>query len=117
MSLLEEAFEKFTIMDKTSVPDGYGGTLPSQYTEGITIEGALPLTSNPIVEVAHAVSGRAYYMLTVKKNVSLDLHTVLKRQKDGKYYRTLSGSDENQTPASAGLNMRQYKIEDFNMPT
>lgn len=115
MSLLEQAFETFTIMDKTTVPDGFGGTT-SAYKTGIDIQGAMPLNMSTLTRIAEAVAGRATYTLTVKRNVSLDIHTVLLRAKDGKYYRTVSGTDDKETPVSAGLDMRQYSIEYFRMP-
>ena len=93
MSLLEQSFEKFTIMDKTTVSDGYGGTIAT-YKEGATIEGALPLNMDSLTRIAEAMSGKATYTLSVRKNVSLDIHTVLLRKEDGNYYRTTSGTND-----------------------
>lgn len=114
MSLLDEQFEKFTIMDRTTISDGMGGTMQT-YKAGIDIYGAMPLDMSSLTRIADSLTGKARYTLTVKKNVSLDIHTVLLRAKDGKYYRTVSGTDDKETPASAGLNMRQYSIETFKM--
>lgn len=115
MSLLDEAFEKFTIIDKTIAPDGSGGTITT-YKAGIDIYGAMPLNMSALTRIANSLSGKATYTLTVKRNVSLDVHTVMLRAKDGLYYRTISGTDDNQTPSSAGLDMRQYRVEVFEMP-
>lgn len=114
MSSLEESFEKFTVMDRATVSDGYGGTTQT-YTKGVDIEGAMPLNMSSLTRIADAITGKAMYTLTVRKNVSLDIHTVLLRAKDGLYYRTTSGTDDKETPKSASLNMRQYTIESFKM--
>ncbi|MBO7379940.1 MAG: hypothetical protein J6U31_09375, partial [Bacteroidales bacterium] len=53
----------------------------------------------------------AVYTLTVRKSLELDFHDVLKREKDGKIFRITNDSDDIKTPASAGLDMRQYKAE------
>lgn len=114
MSLLTDSMETFTVMNLTTVLDDYGGT-DLVYTEGIDIQGAMPFDNSTQTKIAQAMGVKAIYTLTVRKNVVLDYHTVLKRKKDGKYFRLTSGTDDNQTPASAGLNMRQYSAEEFDI--
>jgi len=112
MSLLTSSFEPFIVINKQTVPDGYGGTTTA-YTEGIEIQGAMPLDDSVQVKIAQAMGAKALYTLTVRKNVELDFHTVLKRKRDNKYFRLTSGTEDKQTPATAGLNMRQYSAEEF----
>lgn len=114
MSLLEESMEPFTVMNKAVVPDGYGGTTVT-YTEGVVIMGAMPFDNSTQVRIAQALGAKSTYTLTVRKNVELDYHTVVRRERDAKYFRLTSGTDDKQTPASAGLNMRQYSVEEFEM--
>ena len=115
MSLLTEAFEAFVVMNKATVPDGYGGT-KTVWTPGMEIEGAMPYDNSVQVKIAQAMGAKSIYTLTVRKNVALDYHTVLQRKRDGQYFRLTSGANDNQTPKSAGLNMRQYSAEEFNLP-
>ena len=112
MSLLNDSMEAFTVMNKTIVSDGYGGTTTT-YTEGIDIQGAMPFDNSTQVKIAQVMGAKSIYTLTVRKNVELDYHTVLKRKRDGKHFRLTSGT--NQTPASASLNMRQYSAEEFDI--
>ena len=98
MSLLQEAYEKFNVINTAVVDDGYGG-ITTEYTEGATIQG-----------------DSSSYTLTVEKHINLDFHTILKRAKDGSYYRLTSGSDDKNTPESATLNMRQYTAERWQKP-
>ena len=112
MSLLSESFEKFTVMDKTTASDGYG-SVTTTYKEGAEIEGAMPFTNSTQVKVAQALGVKNVYKLTVRKNTELDFHTVLKRNEDGKIFRVTTGGKDNQTPKTAGLNMRQYDVEEF----
>ena len=112
MSLLTESFEAFIVMNKTTVSDGYGGTTIA-YTEGVEIKGAMPIDDSVQVKIAQAMGAKSLYTLTVRKNVELDFHTVLKRKRDNKYFRLTSGTEDKQTPTSAGLNMRQYSAEEF----
>ena len=112
MSLLENAYEDFIIMNKAIVEDTYGGIKPT-WTEGITIRGAIVYDSSTQMKVAQSMGVTGAYTLTVKKNMLLDYYDVIKRVRDGKYFRVLSNSDDNHTPDTATLNMRQYSCEEF----
>ena len=112
MSLLSEAFEDFYIMNKTAVDDGYGGTT-KEWTKGIMISGAMVMNSSTQQKIAESMGAIGAYTLTVRKNILLDFHDVLKRAKDGKYFRLVNDSDDMKTPNSAGLNMRQYSAEEW----
>ena len=114
LSLLSESFEKFTVINKTVVSDGYGGT-STTYTDGVEIMGAMPFDNSVQVKIAQAMGSKSTYTLTVRKNVELDYHTILRRERDKKYFRLTTGADDHQTPKTAGLNMRQYDAEEFQM--
>ncbi len=115
MSLLEEAFEDFTIINKAVVDDGYGGT-QIEWVPGATIKCAAVLDSSPQMQIAQVMGVTSNYTITVRKDVELDYHTVLRRGSDGKIFRTTSNSDDKKTPPSATLNMRQYSAEEWKLP-
>ena len=115
MSLLDEAFENFTILDKRTVPDGYGGT-ETQYVDGATIQGAMVYDGSSQAKVAQAMGVKALYTLTVHKDIILDYHDVVRRNKDGQIFRLTTDSDDLKTPKSASLNMRQYQAEEWILP-
>lgn len=114
MSLLEQAYEDFIVMNKTIVDDGYGGTT-NTWTEGITIKGAMVFNNSTQMKIAQSMGVTSAYTLTVKKTVLLDFHTVLKRKKDNKIFRLTTNSDDKKTPDGAGLNMRQYSAEEWKL--
>ena len=114
VSLLDEAMEGFTIVDKRTVRDGYGG-VTNQWVDGAKIDGAVTYDSSSEMKVAKAMGSTSAYTLTVRKNVDLDYHMVLRRDSDGKIFRVLANSDEKKTPESAYLNMLQYPVEEWNL--
>jgi hypothetical protein len=114
MSLLENAYEDFTVINKTIVDDGYGGTT-TVWTDGATIKGAMVFNNSAQMKVAQAAGSTSVYTFTVKKNVALDYHTVIRRESDKKIFRLTSNSDDKKTPEEATLNMRQYDAEEWQL--
>lgn len=115
MSLLEQAFEKYTILNKSIIGDGYGGTV-TVWTDGAEIDGAIVYNNSTQMMIAQASGVSTVYTITVKKSVELDYHTVLRRNSDSKVFRITTNSDELKTPESATLNMRQYNAEEWRLP-
>lgn len=116
MSLLENAYEDFTIINKMIVDDGYGGVV-DEWKDGATIQGVMVLDNSTQAKIAQAMGVTTVYTLTVKKHIELDYHTVLRRESDNKIFRLTSNSDDKKTPEGAGLNMRQYSAEEWIIPT
>lgn len=114
MSLLENAYEDFTILNKSVIDDGYGG-VTTEWTDGATISGVMVLNGSTQMKIAQQMGVTAAYTMTVKKHIELDYHTVLKRESDGKIFRLTSDTDDKKTPESAGLNMRQYSAEEWEL--
>lgn len=114
MSLLEKAFEPFVIQDRTTSDDGYGG-IEVSWKDGATIQGAMVYDSSLQAKIAQSMGVTAVYTFTVKKSVTLNYHSVLKRKKDGKIFRITDNSDDKTTPDAASLNMRQYSAEEWEL--
>lgn len=114
MSLLDEAFESFIIMNKIRVDDGYGGS-DVTWTEGQKINGAMVFNNSIEAKTAQAQGVSSVYTFTTRKNIVLDYHDVIKRESDGKIFRVTSDGDDLYTPKSAGLNMRQVSCEEWRL--
>ena len=114
MSLLENAYEDFTILNKSIIDDGYGG-VTTEWTDGATIKGVMVFDNSTQMQIAQKMGVTGAYTLTVRKNIELDYHTVIRRESDGKLFRLISDSDDKKTPEGAGLNMRQYSAEEWSL--
>ena len=115
MSLLDNAMEKFIIVDKTTVADGYGGTI-TVWTDGAEIKAACVLNSTGEASIAAALGATSNYVVTTRKNVTLMYHDVIRRVSDGKVFRITSDGTDQKTPASASLNMRNVTAEEWKIP-
>lgn len=116
MSLLDEYSDEFVIVNKTKVDDGYGG-YTTVWTDGATISGALAPTSQNEVAIAGAMGEKTTHTLVVAKNIMLEYHEVLRRKSDGITFRVTNTDGGTYTPASAGLDLRRYRLEAWAIPT
>ena len=116
MSLLEEAMENCSMIDKTTVPDGYGGT-KSKWVGGAEFKAAIVLDTSMEARIGEQQGVTNLYTITTKKNVNLQYHDVFQRSSDGKIFRVKSDGDDKKTPNSANLNRRQVSAEEFVLPS
>ena len=115
MSLLEKAYEDYTMLNKVTMDDGYGGYI-TEWTDGATIKGAIVFNNSLEAKKAEAMGVSSVYTLTTKKTVVLEYHDVLRRLRDGKIFRVTSDGDDKFTPESASLDMRQVTCEEWTLP-
>lgn len=114
MSLLDEAMEKCTMIDKTTVPDGYGG-FDTLWVDGAEFTAAIVLDTSMQARLAQSQGVKNLYTVTTPKNINLQFHDVFRRERDSKIFRVTSDGDDKHTPASATLNMRQVSAEEFTL--
>lgn len=115
MSLYSEAMERCVIVDKRTVPDGRGGVV-TEYVDGAPIQAAFSFDTSTQARVAEQAGATARYVVTTAKNINLQYHTIVKRLKDGKIFRITSDGDDNYTPPSSSLNIRQVEAEEWTIP-
>lgn len=115
MSLLDKAMESYIMMDKTTVPDGYG-SFETKYVEGAKIQAAIAYNNSLEAKKAEAQGVTSVYTLTTRKAVTLQYHDVLRRVRDGKIFRVTSDGDDLYTPDSASLDMRNVSCEEWQLP-
>ena len=114
MSLLTEQMEDCTIIDRVTASDGYGGYI-SRWQDGAKIKCAIVFDSSMQARIAETQGVKALYTITTQKNINLQYHQVIRRERDGKIFRITSDGDDKHTPASATLNMRQVTGEEWSL--
>lgn len=115
MSLLSDAMESCTILDKRTVADGYGGYI-SQYLDGAGFEAGVVLGSSLEARIAEKQDAVAKYVVTTTRALNLQYHDVFRRNRDGKIFRVTSDGDDKYTPYTATLDMRQVDAEEWELP-
>lgn len=112
MSLLSKAMENCVIMDKQTSPDGYGGVITT-WVDGAPFDAAIVLNNSIEARIGQQQGVTALYTVTTNKTINLQYHDVFRRTRDEKIFRVTSDGDDNHTPASASLNMRQVSAEEW----
>lgn len=115
MSLLEEAMENCIMMDKTTRPDGYGGTI-SKWVDGAEFQAATSFDVSTEARIGEKQGVTNLYTVVTGRNVNLQYHDVFRRLSDQKVFRVTSDGDDKKTPSSAGLNMRVVSAEEWSIP-
>ena len=115
MSLLENAYEEYVLLNKIRTSDGMGGYV-TEWSDGATIKGAMVFNSSMQARTAQAQGVSSVYTLTTKKNITLEYHDVLRRERDQKIFRVTSDGDDSFTPKTASLDMRQVTCEEWKLP-
>ena len=115
MSLLTQAMEDVVMLEKQRVPDGEGG-FTTAWEDGVRFKAAISFDSSMEARTAEKQGVTSLYTVTTSKALNLQYHDVIKRIRDGKILRVTSDGDDNLTPASATLDMRQVTAEEFKLP-
>lgn len=110
-----ENYGKFQIFNAITQNDGYGGYITT-YEPGATFDAVLVLDDSLQAQVAEKQGVTGVYTLTYEKALNLPWHTVIKKISGeklvGMYFRVTS-KDENATPKSSSLNLRNVNCEEF----
>lgn len=114
MSLIDTEMEKCVMIDKTTQPSEYGGIKPT-WVDGAPFDAAISFDSSMPARIASVQGVTDLYTITTRKNITLNYHDIFRRIRDGKIFRVTSDGDDNQTPATAALNMRVVSAEEWEL--
>lgn len=112
MSLLNEAMESCTMLDKRTSADGYGGYV-IEWVDGVTFDAAITFDTSIEARAAEQQGTTNLYTITTSRSMNLQYHDVFRRERDKKTFRVTSDGDDNYTPHSAALDMRQVTAEEW----
>ena len=115
MSLLTDSFEECVLMDRVSIPDGYGSYY-SRYQDGAHFFAGFDYHSSIQAKIAAAQGVKDLYSVLTGKNVTLNHHDVFRRVSDGRIFRVTTNGTDNKTPESAGINARKVDAEEWELP-
>lgn len=112
----QENYKQFQILNYVQTDGPYGGYV-ERWEPGATFEGVLVLDDSINAQVAEAQGVTGVYTITFEKTFRLPWHSVFRMVDDpSKTYRVTS-RDEKETPSVSPLDLRQVKVEEWEIPS
>lgn len=110
MSLIDCMMTPCVFMVPHREPDGSGGYTPT-WEPGEPLMAAIYRDTSTEAQIAEKAGTVRAYTVTVRRDVHLNYHDVIKRLSDGETFRITSDSGEKQTPSCTALDMAQSTAE------
>ena len=119
MSLLEELKDSFTMLNKQTVDDGYGG-YKTTWADGATFKATIDYDDTVEARIADAQGANDRYTIYYPKSLVMEYHDVFRRDRDGKIFRATSNGEDNFAPDSASPEIRKLArvtAEEWKLPS
>lgn len=114
MSLLTEAMEEVSLLDKWRSPDGEGGFVTNWF-DSVKFKAAITFDASMESRIAEKQGVSSRYTITTNKGAKLAYHDVIRRLSDGKTFRVTSDGDDVKTPARASFQVLQVTAEEWSI--
>lgn len=114
MSLLDQNYTEFELLEFTQTKDGEGGYI-REWTVKSTFFANWYVKSDLQRYAALKAETLGDYVLLTGREITLSFHNVIRRISDGKVFRIVTDSDDRYTPQSATLNLRYQEMEEWKL--
>ena len=110
MTLMEQRMQDFCILDRVTMPDGYGGTV-AVWQDGATFRAAAVQLESSEMELAYQTGQKRIYAIYCKPIVGLEHNMRVKRLADGVVFRISATPDQQQTSAASAIGLVRTTME------
>lgn len=108
--LLDDYGRKCVLLEKTNVPDGFGG-YETVWNDGIEFQNYQALESSMEARIAEKQGVTSVYNALVSKAVPIEYHSVFRDTTTGETYRVTSDPSDKQAPKSASFDLKFFTAE------
>lgn len=108
--LLDDYGRKCILLEKTNVPDGFGG-YETVWKDGIEFQNYQALESSMEARIAEKQGVTSVYNALVSKSVPIEYHSVFRDTTTGETYRVTSDPSDKQAPKSASFDLKFFTAE------
>lgn len=110
MTLMQERMGTFCRLDKTTTPDGYGGT-NIVYRDGAEFQAVATMLESKELEIAYQSGQKRIYVIFCTPSVGLEQNDRVKRLQDGMIFRINATPDINQTSVASKIGLCRTTME------
>lgn len=108
--LLDDYGRKCILLEKTNVPDGFGG-YETVWKDGLAFENYQTLESSMEARMAEKQGVTSVYNALVKRDLPIEYHSVFRDTTTGETYRVTSDPSDKQAPKSASFDLKFFTAE------
>ena len=108
--LLDDYGRTCVLLEKTNVPDGFGG-YETAWKDGIEFQNYQTLESSVEARIAEKQGVTSVYNALVSKAVPIEYHSVFRDTTTGETYRVTSDPSDKQAPKSASFDLKFFTAE------
>lgn len=110
MTLLDTMKVPCVMMDRVTVPDGYG-SWDYQWTDGAEFEAVIRKDETPTDMIAEKKDANEHYTIIVDSNVHLYFNDVVKRVEDGQMFKITSSTTDKTAPSRSTVKISVAQAE------
>lgn len=114
--LLENFMESCTMLERTRVPDGLGGS-SVEYKDGTKFMAAIVKDKSLQARIAERDGVTAVYTVTTPVGTGLEFHEAFRRDRDSAVFRATSDYHDSKPPQSASFAFEQVSAERWEIPS
>lgn len=108
--LLDDYGRKCILLEKTNVPDGFGG-YETVWKDGLEFENYQALESSMEARIAEKQGVTSVYNALVKRDLPIEYHSVFRDETTKQTYRVTSDPSDSQAPKSASFDLKFFTAE------
>ncbi len=108
--LLDDYGRKCVLLEKTNVPDGFGG-YETAWKDGIEFQNYQALESSMEARIAEKQGVTSVYNVLVKRDLPIEYHSVFRDETTKQTYRVTSDPSDEQAPKSASFDLKFFTAE------
>lgn len=114
-TIMKDYQEQLVMLDRTTVPDGYGG-FTVEWVEGAEFTAVMIQPQSGTADIAKAITQTKQYKIVTGTNITLHKDDYFRRVKDGKNFKILSDNTDRLAPDDSELQMRATTAEEVTLP-
>lgn len=117
MSLFMDMMDDCVLLERDLQSDGEGGFISNGWRESVSFKAAVILDQSIQARVAEQAGVTSVWTVTVPATVTLPYHSVFRRTRDGKTFRTTGDTTNKITPDVASFSFCQCTAERWELTT
>ena len=116
MTLLDGMMTACRMMDRTTIPDGFGG-VKEGYLPGAEFQATIRKDSSTEAIIAEKNGLSEIFTVVVSKRMRLRQNDVIRREKDRQIFRITSDTLDSEAPDASTVKIAKCTAERWELPT